>query len=212
MKLYTISGLGADERVFQNLSLNYEIVHLNWIAPNNGEALLDYAFRLSKKIDTSKEFGILGLSFGGLIAVEISKILYPKLTVLISSVEVSNELPLLYRIIGKIGFLKLIPSSLFILPTPIAMWIFGTKNKKLLASILKDADLNFYKWAINQLTTWKNSERIDCLKISGQKDKLLPAAVGSQSIVVKDGAHLMIIDKAEEVSDLINEYVKAKSI
>jgi hypothetical protein len=207
MKLYAISGLGADQRVFQFLKLNHEIVTIDWIRPLTNESIENYSKRLSKVINTEESFGLIGVSFGGLIAVEISKVLKPKFTVLVSSVELRNELPFLYKLIGKTGLLKLIPSSLFILPVPIAMWVFGTENKKLLASILKEADLNFYKWAINQLTIWKNTERIDCLKISGQRDKLLPAAVGSKSIVVKDGAHLMIMDKAEEVSVLINEYL-----
>ena len=40
-----------------------------------------YAKRMAGKINTEEEFGILGVSFGGLVAVEMSKILKPKMTV-----------------------------------------------------------------------------------------------------------------------------------
>lgn len=208
MKVYAISGLGADERVFVNLGLECELVHLLWIKPTKGESIADYVIRLSKGIDQSEEYGILGLSFGGLVAVEISKVLNPKFTILISSVEVRSELPFLFRLIGNIGILKLIPSVLFRIPTFVATWLFGTNQKDLLKLILKDADLYFYKWSINELVSWRNTTRLkNCFKIEGEKDKLLPPAKDRNSTVVKDGQHFMIMDKAEEVSVLVNNIV-----
>ncbi|MFT6715888.1 MAG: hypothetical protein ACJA0Q_000517 [Saprospiraceae bacterium] len=209
MKLYTISGLGADERVFKNLDVNADLVHLNWIEPIKNEKLTSYASRLSVSIDTSESFGLLGLSFGGLVAIEMSKILKPKLTILISSVELREEMPLMYRLLGRTGFLKLVPSALFRMPTFIASWLFGTKQKKLLALILKEAELSFYKWAIIALVTWDNSTRIDnCHKIVGEKDRMLPPVVNNESVMIPNGHHFMILDKAQEVSQVINEKIK----
>ena len=98
--IYCISGLGADYRVYDYLNLKYELVHLNWIAPKNKETIESYAFRLSKFIDIREDFYLIGVSFGGLIATEISKIIRPKFLFLISSVHLKSELPLLYRFIG----------------------------------------------------------------------------------------------------------------
>ena len=39
MKLYAISGLGADKRVFQYLDLDYELIHIDWIPPLKGERI-----------------------------------------------------------------------------------------------------------------------------------------------------------------------------
>jgi hypothetical protein len=42
MKVYFISGLGADERVFQRLELpGIEQVHLGWISPTKKKSLKD---------------------------------------------------------------------------------------------------------------------------------------------------------------------------
>jgi hypothetical protein len=213
MKVYAISGLGADERVFVDLELDVdlkcELVHLNWIKPLKNESITSYALRLSKGIDQSEEYGILGLSFGGLVTVEISKVLKPKFTILLSSVEVRLELPSLFRLAGNIGILKLIPSAFFHIPIFVATWLFGTQKRELLNLILKDADLKFYKWSINELVSWKNTSRLkNCFKIEGEKDKLLPPTGDERSVVIKGGQHLMIMDKAEEISALVNNIVR----
>ncbi|MBC7849623.1 MAG: hypothetical protein H7Y31_07800, partial [Chitinophagaceae bacterium] len=55
MKVYFISGLAADRRVFKNIVLpdEHEIVHLDWITPLKGESLREYSQRLSSPIDSS---------------------------------------------------------------------------------------------------------------------------------------------------------------
>ncbi|MGB0839278.1 MAG: hypothetical protein ACPGXL_04005 [Chitinophagales bacterium] len=45
MKLYGISGLGADQRVFQYLNLDCELIPLDWIEPKNPFRLMPNAFR-----------------------------------------------------------------------------------------------------------------------------------------------------------------------
>ena len=210
MKLYGISGLGADKRVFQNLTLNCEFIPIDWIDPKEKESIEDYANRLSKKIDTKEKFGILGVSFGGLIAVEISKKLNPELTILISSAETKNELRRIYRLFGKTNILKLIPEKLFDPPRFIANWIFGAKEKNLLKQILDDTDLRFAKWAVNELANWKNNTELSnrILKIAGTKDKLIPPKKNRNQILIEKGEHFMIVDKSVQVSQIINKEIK----
>ncbi len=75
MKIYGISGLGADKRAFQFLTLACEFIPIDWIDPLRTEHIEDYSLRLSKLINQDEDFAILGVSFGGLIAAEISKTL-----------------------------------------------------------------------------------------------------------------------------------------
>ena len=47
MKVYFLSGLGADKTVFQFLDLDFcEPVFIEWIPPHKNESLPDYALRL----------------------------------------------------------------------------------------------------------------------------------------------------------------------
>lgn len=210
MILYAISGLGADERVFQFLQLNpdYALIHIKWIKPIQEESLSDYAKKLSSQIDRSVKFGLIGVSFGGLIAVELSLFLNPEITILISSAATKNEIPFYYRLIGKTGVLSLLPTSIFKLPNFIASFLFGAQHKELLVNILKDTDLKFAKWAIKQLCNWSNVlELSNLIKIHGTKDKLIPLKRKSNTFVIEKGGHFMIVDKAEKISLIINEEI-----
>lgn len=206
MKIYGISGLGADQRVFKYLKLDCEFIPIDWITPLKKESIENYALRLAQVIDTNETFGILGVSFGGLVATEISKKLNPKLTILISTAEINKELPTIYRLFGQTGIINWMPKQLFDPPRFLAHWIFGTQRKKLLNAILEDTDLTFAKWAIQELLTWKNIEKISNprLKISGTKDKLIPPSSSENTFLIENGEHFMIVDKAVEISRIIN--------
>lgn len=209
MKLYAISGLGADKRVFQHLNLKFELIHLDWIKPIKNEPIENYARRLSDSIATTEPFGIIGVSFGGLIAVEITKLVNPMITILISSAETKHELRKIYRLFGKTHFIKLMPRFAFNLPRTIANYLFGASNKKLLKDILDDSDMYFTKWAVSQLIRWQNMDRIrPIIKINGTKDKLIPADNHKNTVAVKDGEHFMIVDMADEITELINHELK----
>lgn len=206
MKIYGISGLGADKRVFDSLTLDFEFVPIDWITPNKNESIESYSKRLSSVIDNKNEFCLIGVSFGGLIVTEISKILKPKTTILISSAHTKSELRAIFRWFGKTKLIKLIPATLFDPPRWIARYLFGAKNYKLLNDILDDTDLSFAKWAVNELINWKNTNQSDnVLKINGTKDKLIPPKGNTEMELINNGEHFMIVDRANEVSKIIND-------
>ncbi|MFS4469183.1 alpha/beta hydrolase [Maribacter sp. 2210JD10-5] len=208
MKVYAISGLGADKRVFQYLKLNQEILHLDWIQPLKSESITAYAHRLSAKIDTREEFCLIGVSFGGLIAKEISLFLNPKLTILISSASKSMELPRIYKTFGLKHLIKIIPRRFFKPPIAVAKFLFGTTKTQLLKDILNDTNLIFAKWAVTKLVSWENNHNARNLyRIHGTNDKLIPAKGNYRIDLIKNGEHFMIVDKSKEVSILIQKRI-----
>lgn len=210
MKIFAISGLGADKRVFNYLTLDHKLIPIEWIKPKSKESIIEYSKRLitEYEIDNEDEFGILGVSFGGLIAPEISKLTNPKFTILISSVKTRSELSGIIKLAGKSKVIELIPEKRIIPPKAIARFMFGTDKKEILNSILADTDLKFAKCAIRELMNWKNQSRLpNLIKIGGSKDKLLPPK-GKNIILIDKGEHFMIIDRAKEISDLIDEKIK----
>ena len=109
--IYLISGLGADERVFQNLDFGrLKPKFIKWIEPKDNETIQEYALRLSEQIDTNKPI-ILGVSFGGMIAIEIAKQIDYQQVILISSAKTKTEIPLIYRISGRLKLHKIIPNG-----------------------------------------------------------------------------------------------------
>ena len=152
------------------------------------------------------------MSFGGLIATEISKLTKPNFSILISSVENRNELSRIIKLFGKLKLIELIPEKLLNPPKVIAHFMFGTHKKELLNSILDDTDLYFAKWAIRELMNWKNQSRLpNLIKIGGSNDKLLPPK-GENTILIEEGQHFMIVDKADQISYIINEKIRSNYI
>lgn len=212
MNVYLISGLGADKRIFKKLKFpeNTVINHIDWIPPKSRESLANYAHRLSEIINTSKPFALLGVSFGGMIAVEIAKILSPLTTIIISSSLKSSHLPLSYQLAGKLNLLSLIPAGLLKSSNKITQnYYFGVKTaeqKKLLNQIVNDTDSHFLKWAIGAILSWKNEIKPERLfHIHGTKDKILYTKKYVPDFLIPGGTHFMVYQNADEISALIGK-------
>lgn len=202
MTIYGIPGLGADERVFQYLQM--DIVPIQWLPPHKTELLSDYVQRLIAQVDQTKPFVLLGVSFGGMVAVEMNKFIKPEKTIIISSAATHKELPQLARVAGKTGIIDLLPAWMLKPPSFLANYFFGIKTaegKALLRSILKSTDTHFMKWAIKQITHWQN-EKIPAklVRIHGKRDRLLKMHAGINYEEIRDGGHLMIVEQAHEIS------------
>lgn len=88
----------------------------------------------------------------------------------------------------------------------ITYYLFNTENKKLLHQTIQDTDKEFAKWALINLMKWDNKQAIrPLLKVNGNKDRLIPAA--SESVIIKDGGHFMVVDKPQEISLLIKDFL-----
>ncbi|RZL34138.1 MAG: alpha/beta hydrolase, partial [Pedobacter sp.] len=211
MNVYFISGLGADKRIFSKIKLNdnFKIIHLDWISFEKKETLKSYAGRLSKSIDQSEPFSLVGVSFGGMIAVEMAKFLQPKVTIIISSTLLSEHLPLIYRLIGKLGIIKIIPANILKSSNSLTQnYFFGTKlkeEKDLLEKIVKDTDAHFLKWAIESILNWQsNTTPKNLIQIHGTNDKILYTKKVEPDFLIKGGTHFMVYQNADKISEILN--------
>ena len=85
--------------------------------------------------------------------------------------------------------------------------MFGAVDKELLTKIIQDTDPHFIKWALYIILTWNSpSSKGNIIRIHGTNDKLIP--LKGDAKIIENGGHFMIVDRAEEVSNYINEYVK----
>lgn len=205
--LYIFSGLGADERVFRKLNFDgFAVTHIKWITPLKKENITDYASRIIEQIKTEKPL-IIGLSFGGIMAVEVSKLIETEKIIIIASAKTKFEIPFYFRFFGKLGLAKILPISLLKSSNFISNWLFGTTgkaDKKLLKQILIDTDPIFLKWALNVIPNWKNETAPkNAFHIHGNKDKILPISFVKPNFVIENGGHLMTLNKAEVMNKII---------
>lgn len=208
MKIFAFSGLGVDERVFENLEIEDELVFFPWLNYSPKMGLLEFVKQYKTLLPKDEKFGILGLSFGGLMAVELSKISNPEFTILISTAETYKEIPLVYRFIGWLKIQNFFPSRFFVPPMLLANYMFSPINGVLLQQILADSSPDFNKWAVNQLLGWRNMDRLSrVFKIHGTKDRMIPAPNNSETILLNGGSHFMVHNDAQELSRIINNFL-----
>ena len=211
MDLYFISGLGADKRIFQKIVLPavFKIHYIDWSPVSENDSITDYCRCLISQIDQSRPFSLIGVSFGGVVAIELSKISKPVQTIIISSFSNKGELSGFYRVLNKLKLQHLIPVRLLLTPNTFLYRIFGMFHKDgklLLKHILQDTDPKFFRWAINQLFIWDNTWKPKSfLHIHGTADKILPYRKNMHAIPVEGGAHLMVYSKAEIVNSILAE-------
>lgn len=208
MKVYCISGLGADRRMFQKLRLPapHEMVYLDWIPPVDGESLSQYARRLAASIDTSSEFSVLGLSMGGMIASEISCFLNPAHCILISSVPAPCFLPPYFRWAGKWHLQRAVPMRFFKSASLVKRFFTAEtpEEKKMLREVIREADADFVRWSINAILSWNfDGPCRPVIHIHGSRDELLPIRYLKPTYRIKGGGHMMIISRAQVINELL---------
>jgi pimeloyl-ACP methyl ester carboxylesterase len=147
VNVYFISGMGADHRAFSYITLpkGFEAIHLPWIKPDKKESLAAYALRLAGAIRTSEPFILVGLSMGGMMAVEIAKKFPPVCTVLISSIPLSGQLPRYYRVAGKLKANILLSPSL--LKSLVGLKKAFSPASKLVSEMFRACDNEFFNWS-----------------------------------------------------------------
>ena len=216
-KIFLFTGLGADERAFSYIKFpgDYHIIHVYWLKPEKNESLLSYCRRLIEKYEIHRTDVLIGLSFGGIVATEIHILLNSSLTVLISSVATADELPVSYKIAGKINFNKIIPKSFYNNPDLLKKYFFNLKSEeqiKLFDEILKKSDVDFVSWAIDKILHWHNSKKPSRLyKINGSADRILPVKRRNTDFFIVNGNHFLTWQKPEEVSDIIQGLLQKHS-
>ncbi|HEX4849839.1 MAG TPA: alpha/beta hydrolase, partial [Puia sp.] len=210
MKVYFISGLGADKRIFKYVSLpdGFEAVCLDWLTPVKNEELSGYALRMAEKIDQSEPFILAGLSLGGMIASELSEKIKPVFTLLISSVPISSQLPPYIRFASKLNLLKIVPIG-FLKSTALAkrlLQVMSHADVKLMSEMLKDTNPFFIRWGMKAISRWKNETLpIPYAHIHGTWDRVLPIRYTHPTRTIKRGGHAMIINKVDEINDWLKE-------
>lgn len=209
MKIYFISGLGADRRVFSLLDLSFcQPVFLDWINPEPSDTLTSYSARLRKLIPEENPI-VVGLSLGGMLAAEMAKADSKLKAILISSNKSSLEFPSYLRMFKYIPVYKWIPGTVLKNIQALYTYSFGVKDpaqKKILFDIIKDADISFVKWAIGAIMHWNStSTSSNIIHIHGTADRLLRLKYVKPDYIIPGGSHTMTMDKHAEISAILKK-------
>jgi pimeloyl-ACP methyl ester carboxylesterase len=213
MNVYFISGLAADRRVFQNIVLpeGYASYYLDWITPQKNETLQQYAARLTEKIDPSKPFVVVGVSFGGMLAIEIAKKFPSSKAILISSAPSPKNLPVYFRWAGKLKLHRLVPVSLlkFAAQTKRLFTVETSAQKKFLNEMIRNSDPGLVRWSINAILNWRSEgPHTQYIHIHGSRDEILPLRYAGGTHIINGAGHMMVLTRAKEINSIIEEELR----
>ena len=210
MKIYVISGLGADFKVLERIKFpkNLEVVFIDWLIPERDEEFSHYVIRMAEIIDDSVPFALLGYSFGGIVVQEIDKIKPAEKVIILGCIKSHKEKSRFIKF-GEVSKLsRFLPQGLFnvnsILMYSIARKIVDPKNPKLM-DYLRVRDSYYLKWGIEKVSAWKFEENPKVIQILGSKDIVFPVKYSKPNYVVEGGTHLFPATKHREVSKILEE-------
>ena len=213
-KLYLLPGMGGDHRLFKNLDLSaYDTTHVRFPTPDGPLPMADFARLLHPQIDTTEAFSLLGVSFGGMLAVELTEQLHPTHTILISSAKQRSELP------GKIAFNRVFPLYRIIGGRAqralggLGRWLFERRARSeepTFKAMLRAKDPAYLKWATYAVTNWqRDTVPPGIVHIQGAKDQTLPIKNIPDAIAIPDGGHMVVMMQAAVVDSLVGEVLLA---
>lgn len=213
MKLYVVSGLGADFKVLNKIAFpeNLEVVFLDWLMPEVKEDFHHYINRMAKRIDSSEPFSLLGYSFGGLIVQEIDKIKTAEKVVILGSIKSDKEKSRLIKLGEVTNLPKYLPHRMFDVKSAaiyaVARNIVDPKNPKLM-EYFTVRDTYYLKWSIEKVSAWKFEENPKVIQILGSKDIVFPVKFSKPDYVIENGTHLFPATKHKQVSKILQEIFK----
>jgi len=156
---------------------------------------------------TSQNPIIVGLSFGGMVAIELAKILKVQKLILIASAKSDRELPVFFKIIGNLKLIHMIPNTLLKHHSILTDYFFGISSKddsEMLKQILRDTDPKFLRWAVNEILNWGNKDTpANVIHIHGKKDRIIPIQNVRPTHMIENAGHFMTITHAKQIEILL---------
>jgi pimeloyl-ACP methyl ester carboxylesterase len=211
--IYFVPGLAADKEIFENIKLpeiTYTLHVISWLMPSKKETIVQYARRMAGFV-TEKNAILVGVSFGGVVAQEMSSYLELKKLIIISSVKTKFELPIKFKIAKKLKIYKLLPTRLLLTSKNYSRFVLGPisrKRLKLYQDYLPIRDKYYLDWAIQNMICWNQDKPLaGVFHIHGDNDLVFPIKNIDNVITVKGGSHIMLLTKGPLVSRKIVDII-----
>ncbi|MEO6915827.1 MAG: alpha/beta hydrolase [Chitinophagaceae bacterium] len=209
--VYFISGLGADSRAFSYLDLSFcNPVYLPWQIPEKNESIENYALRYKSLITGTRPI-LIGLSFGGMLAMEIAKYIQFSKIIIISSAKTRKELPFYLRAMKYIPIHRLIkPQNLKQLNNLAYKFlrVHLRKDKVVCMQMIRESDNRLVSWTIDSIVNWKNNlVALNTIHIHGSHDILLPHFFVKADHKIAKGRHMIPMIEPEKISALLKQII-----
>ncbi|TDS64299.1 alpha/beta hydrolase [Myroides indicus] len=197
--VYFMPGMCSTSSIFERIVLDhnlFELHYLEWLPVDSNESMEQYAQKLSLLITQPNPI-LIGVSFGGIIAQELSQIITVQKTIIISSIRSAQELCPLFKFLKKTKLYKLLPTGQINNIFKLYLKFSSPKRAKRLALYDKYLSLRnkkYINWCVREILNWKRNQPLQgVIHIQGSKDIVFPLKFSTPDIVIKGGTHAMIL-------------------
>lgn len=211
--LILFSGMGADASIFQQQKLAFpKLTVPTWPAPYDGDDLTSYCARFADTLDPHRPCIVGGASFGGIVALEMTRHLDALACLLIGSVGGPSQLPKRVRLLRPFSpALNMTPITMLQKSAASAVVAASKVDAKHLASISRqfsEADANVLRWSARQILSWNSSyDDIDVRHIHGDRDHVFPISCVDPDEVVFGGGHVISMTHGEQVNEFLRKHI-----
>jgi len=210
MIIYALPGLGTNHKLFVNTIIKHHtIIVLQWPIPNQFDTMESYAKKfLPQIVRLDEPYCLLGVSFGGMICVELSKLLTPQKIFLVSSSKNRSELPWYIKLLKYIPLHQLIKESYHRRLAYFGRWFIGFEKayKSEFLEMVNSMPENYFKYCIDIIANWNGTDfKKNTIHIHGTQDRLIRYKDVTCDFTIKNGAHAMIVFNAAEINSIIEK-------
>lgn len=216
-RLILYSGLGVDERLIgpQRDIVSADVEVPRWIDPLPDDTLASYARRMAARLTIDdRPLFVGGVSFGGMIAQEVSRHVPAAGLVLIATCLSNRGLPLPYRWACSIA--RHFPLWSINLAKPviprvrILMGITRDQHVEWFANMIADTDAAFLRWCLGAIADWEGAgaHGLPVVHVHGDHDLVVPAAWGHPTHLIPHAGHVCNVTHPTEVNAIIDAFIQ----
>lgn len=205
--LVLLPGMMADSRLFApQLKQFPDAIVPAWPVHKTTDTLRSFAERLAGCLPQGPMV-VVGVSFGGLVALELARFVDTQCCVVVSAVRSPREFPWPMRVLRPLG-----RSHPRLFDAATRLGVRATRpslrpvTKRRFNRMLSGPNAEFYRWASWAVLNWQGT-RIGCpvRQVHGSVDRTFPVARTKPDTIVEQAGHGLIMTHPRIVNDVIRE-------
>jgi pimeloyl-ACP methyl ester carboxylesterase len=215
LRLLLFPGLGADSRMLEPQRRAFPHAETpNWIPHVPGESLRGYVERFARSLAIDSPAILGGVSMGGMVALEMARIVPARCVILIASCRHPRATNPLLRLSERLT--RPLPSILLDKGRVLAPLFLGrggrlgAPERKLLVRMARDLPVPFLRWAPRAVLAWQGCEDpgVPVYHIHGDRDIVFALRRVRPDRVVPGGIHVLNLSHPDEVNAFIGECIQ----
>lgn len=209
-----LPGMGVDARLFgPQRAAGFEFESPPMPMPERGDTMADYAGRVRDLLRLDGPCVVGGVSFGGMVACELSRITRAECVLLIASCASAAAIPGYFWPVECVS--RIIPDFLIrrraVVSARMMAHFEGLDDEQyqVLRTMVTDTEVTKLRRFARMILSWKAPAGYPCPihQIHGSRDMVIPLSRVRPEVVIPGGGHLINMTHANEVNTFVARYL-----